>query len=163
MLSLHIIGDWQKAAILLRNLQTNLAPFMDGDLYKKGEFVLDRLKSHIDSQDLSWTPLSQRTVELKGGSTTIYIETGYLRDNLVIRRLKSRVRGSTIIIGASPWKTHVPSGEKMSKIMMWLEYGTDKIPPRPLIRPTYDEIKPLMEKEWVTVLREFIDRGGSIS
>ena len=157
-----MVGDWKKAAILLKNLEKKLAPYMDGTLYEKGEFVLKRLHEHIENQDLNWTPLSERTVELKGGSTTIYFETGQLKDGLVVRRLKSDVKGSTIIIGASPWKTHKPSGEKMSNIMMWLEYGTDKIPPRPLIRPTYDEIKPLLEKEWKQVLKDFIDKGGEV-
>jgi len=160
-LSLQMTGDWKKAAILLKNLQTNLAPFMDGTLYEKGEFVLERLKEHIDRQDLMWTPLSQRTVQVKGDNR-IYIETGYLRDNLVVRRLKSTVKGSTIIIGASPWKTHKPSGEKMSDIMIWLEYGTQHIPPRPIIRPTFDEIKPLMEKEWGQALKDFISKGGGL-
>lgn len=159
-LSLQMTGDWKKAAILLRNLETKLTPYMEGVLYEKGEFVLEKLKEHIDRQDLNWTPLSERTVVLKGGDKTIYVETGYLRDNLVVRRLKSTVKGSTIIIGASPWKTH-ENGEKMSNIMMWLEYGTDKMPPRPLLRPTFDEIKPLMEKAWKEALKEFIDKGGS--
>jgi hypothetical protein len=159
-LNLQMAGDWQKAAVTLKNIQNYLGPVMDAVLLENGELVLRRLQEHIDRQDLNWTPLSRKTVELKGGSTTIYVETGFLRDNLEVRRITSNVRASSIMIGASPWKVHEPSGEKMSKIMSWLEYGTDRIPPRPLVRPTFDEIRPIVEKAWKEALEAFIRNGG---
>ena len=82
-------------------------------------------------QDLSWTPLSEHTIELKGGDSTIYVETGQLRSGLSVRRIKSSSTGSTIFVGASPWKRH-NGGMKLSDLLIWLEYGTDKMPPRPL-------------------------------
>ena len=123
-LSLKMTGDWNRAGVYMRNLAVKLRPAFEGKLYEDGELVLDKMKGHIDSQDLNWTPLAQRTIELKGGDTTIYVETGELKNGLVVRRIKSSVKGSTIFIGASPWKKH-SGGIKMSDLMIWLEYGTD--------------------------------------
>ena len=125
-------GDWNKAGIFFKNLAVKLKPAFEAQLYEDGEFVLKTMKDHIDKQDLNWTPLSEKTIELKGGDDTIYVETGQLKDGLVVRRIKSTVKGSTIFVGASPWKRH-EGGMKMSDLMIWLEYGTDKIPPRPPI------------------------------
>lgn len=140
----------------MKNLAVNLKPTFEAQLYEDGEFVLEIMKDHIDNQDLSWTPLARRTVELKGGDTTIYVETGQLKDGLVVRRIKSSIRGSTIFIGASPWKRH-EGGMKMSDLMIWLEYGTDKIPPRPLVQPTIEEVTDLLKDHWRDLMKELIE------
>lgn len=148
-------GDWNRAGLYMRNLAVKLKPAFEAQLYEDGKFVLEKMQGHIDNQDLNWTPLAQRTVELKGGDTTIYVETGQLRDGLTVRRIKSSVKGSTIFIGASPWKRH-NSGVKMSDLMIWLEYGTDKIPPRPLIQPTIEEVEDILKEHWKDLMEELI-------
>ena len=148
-------GDWNRAGIHLRNIAVKLRPSFEAKFYEDGQMVLEKIKGHIYSQDLSWTPLSDRTVELKGGDTTIYIETGQLANGLVVRRVKSSIKGSTIYVGASPWKKH-EGGMSMSDLMIWLEYGTDKIPARPLIRPTYEEVKDLLERSWQELFKDIV-------
>ena len=154
--SLQMTGDWNRAGLYMRNLAIKLKPAFEAQLYEDGKFVLEKMQGHIDNQDLDWTPLAQRTVELKGGDTTIYVETGQLRDGLTVRRIKSSVKGSTIFIGASPWKRH-NSGAKMSDLMIWLEYGTDKIPPRPLIQPTIEEVEDILKEHWKDLMEELIE------
>lgn len=154
-MSLTLTGDWNKAGIYLKNLAVRLRPAFEGQIYEDGEFVLDKMRGHIDSQDLSWTPLADRTVELKGGDTTIYVETGQLRDGLTVRRVKSSTKGSTIFVGASPWKRH-DGGMKMSDLMIWLEYGTDKIPPRPLVQPTLEEVEDILKDHWKDLMKELL-------
>ena len=154
-MTLTLTGDWNKAGICLKNLSVKLKPAFEAQLYEDGEFVLEKMRGHIDSQDLSWTPLSERTIELKGGDTTIYVETGSLRNGLVVRRIKSSVSGSTVFIGASPWKHH-EGGMKMSELMIWLEYGTDKIPPRPLVQPTFEEVRDIIKNNWVNLMKELV-------
>lgn len=154
-LNLELTGDWNRAGIYMRNLAVKLKPAFEAQIYEDGEFVLEIMRDHIDSQDLSWTPLAERTVELKGGDTTIYVETGQLRNGLTVRRIKSSVKGSTVFIGASPWKRH-SSGMKMSDLMIWLEYGTDKIPPRPLVQPTFEEVQDLLKDHWEDLMKELI-------
>lgn len=154
-MSLTLTGDWNRAGVYLRNLAVKLKPSFEAKLFEDGQFVLEKMKEHIDSQDLNWTPLADRTIELKGGDDTIYVETGQLRDGLTVRRIKSTTKGSTLFIGASPWKRH-DSGMKMSELMIWLEYGTDKIPPRPLVQPTIEEVKDILKNHWEDLMKELI-------
>lgn len=157
LLNMKMTGDWNRAGVHLKNVSKQLTPLMQATLYESGEYTLEKMKEHIINQDLSWVPLSSRTIELKGNDT-IMVETGrLLNDGLVVRRIKSSVKGSTIFVGASPWKKH--SGIKMSDLMIWLEYGTDSIPPRPLIRPTYDEVIPFLKKNWGIVIKELVEGG----
>lgn len=155
-LNLTMTGDWNKAGLLLQNLSVKLFPAFKAQIDEDGQFVLEKLQGHIDSQDLGWTPLAKRTVELKGGDTTILVETGTLRNSLSVRRIKSSASGSTIFIGASPWKGHSPSGQKLSTLMIWLEYGTDKMPPRPLIRPTIEEVEDEIKKHWRELFEDLL-------
>lgn len=154
-MSFKLTGDWNKAGVYLRNLAVKLKPAFEAQLLEDGNFVLEKMKDHIDNQDLSWTPLAERTVELKGGDTTIYVETGALKDGLTVRRVKSSVKGSTFFIGASPWKRH-EGGMKMSELMIWLEYGTDKIPPRPLVQPTIEEVEKILKDNWKELMKDLL-------
>lgn len=156
-MSLQLTGDWNRAGVYMKNLAVRLKPAFEAQFYEDGEFVLQRMRSHIDNQDLNWTPLAKRTIELKGGDDTIYVDTGQLRDGLVVRRIKSTTKDSTLFIGASPWKRH-EGGMKMSDLMIWLEYGTDKIPPRPLVQPTIEEVEELLKKHWKDLMKELIKR-----
>lgn len=153
-------GDWTRAGVVLQGLSVNLLPAFKAQIEEDGELILKTLLNHIDAQDLPWTPLSERTIELKGGDKTIYVETGFLKDNLQVRRVKSVANGMTLFVGASAWK-RTPEGVKLSDLMIWLEYGTDKIPPRPLIRPTWDEVEPILKNNWRSILQDLIETGGS--
>ena len=163
-MSLKMTGDWKKAGVVLQNLAVRLYPAFELQLQSDGEFVLEKLKGHIDNQDLDWSPLSDRTIALKGGDDTIMIDSGQFRDGLVVRRVKSSTKGSTFFIGASPWKRHTNArtGESVpfDSLMIWLEYGTDKMPPRPLIQPTYDEVIDTITKNWETYFKKLCTSGG---
>lgn len=159
-LKLTKVGDWQRAGTVLRGINTKLIPALKARLYEDGNLVLQRMQDHIDSQDLDWEPLTEKTVELKNGDDTIYIETGWLRDNLSVRKVKSSASDTAYFVGASAWKTH-PSGVKFSDLMIWLEYGTDKMVPRPLIRPTYDEVEKELNEGWLKTVTDYI-KGGSL-
>jgi hypothetical protein len=152
-------GDWSRAGVLLQSLSAKLVPAFKALITENGDMVLETMVRHIEAQDLNWVPLSESTVEQKGNDT-IYVETGFLKNNLEVRKVTSSSTGLTLFIGASAWKKH-PSGESLSTIMIWLEYGTDKIPARPLIRPTWEEVKPILESCWSGFLKEFIGKGGS--
>lgn len=154
-LSLKMTGDWNRAGVHLKNLAVKLRPAFQAQFEEDGEFVLETMRGHIDSQDLSWTPLADRTIELKGGDTTIYVETGELRNGLSVRRIKSTVQGSTIFVGASPWKHH-KGGMKLSDLLIWLEYGTDKIPPRPLVQPTMEEVEKVLKDHWKDLFEDLV-------
>lgn len=152
-------GDWTKAGIVMQALSVSLTPAFRAQLNEDGELLLKNLVSHIDRQDLPWAPLSESTIAKKGHST-VYYEEGYLRDNLEVRKVKAPANGLTLFVGASPWK-RTKSGVKFSDLMIWLEYGTYRIPPRPLIRPTWEETYPVIQENWQALLKNLIDSGGS--
>ena len=162
-MSLKMTGDWKRAGVVLKNLQTRLYPAFELQLHSDGDFVLEKMKGHIDAQDLGWTPLSDRTITLKGGDDTIMIDSGEFRDGLVVRRVKSTVKGSTFFIGASPWKKHTNArtGEKVpfDSLMIWLEYGTDKMTPRPLVQPTFEEVQQTIKNNWEECFKNLC-KGG---
>lgn len=159
-LTVSKFGQWTQAGAILQALSTNIFPAFAGKVEEDGKMVLETMQGHIDAQDLGWTPLSPHTVELKNGDSTIYVESGYLRDNLEVRRVRAPANGLTIFVGASAWKTH-PSGVKFSDLMIWLEYGTDRIPPRPLIRPSIMEVEPLIIAGWNELAEQIM--GGEYS
>lgn len=158
LLNLELSGDWNRAVLHMKNLAANLNPDFKAQMYEDGEFVLEKLKGHIQSQDLGWTPLSPHTVALKHGNSTIYVETGTLLGGLSVRRVKSSADGCTIIVGASPWKGHSPSGRSLSEIMGWMEYGTSRQPARPLIRPTYEEVQGILKNHWKELFSKEVNR-----
>lgn len=157
--SIRQYGDWARAGIVLRGLSKNITPAFRAQLREDGELCLKTLQGHIDSQDLGWTPLSPHTITLKGGDSTIYVETGYLRSNLKVRAVSAPANGVSFFIGADAWTTHGPSGEKFSDLMIWLEYGTNKMPARPLIRPTWEELEPIIKEHWKELLSDLIETG----
>lgn len=142
-----LYGQWKSAGITLRNLSQNIKPKAEKQLKEDAEFIQEKLIGHIDNQDLPWSSLSPITVRIKK-SSKIYIDTGTLKDNIKVRGIKSSVNKSTIFIGANSYTTHGPSGMRMSQLMNILEYGSKYTPPRPLIRPTWNEVKPLIESRW---------------
>lgn len=144
-------GDWKKCGVMMKALGMKLFPLVEAKLYENGELILSTVREHVDKQDLNWTPLSPVTVRLKGDEK-IYTETGVLIDGLVVRKIKSSKQDITLFVGASPWKTHKPSGKKFSELMLYLEYGTATIPPRPIMRPTYEELKGKLSKGWGEVI-----------
>lgn len=151
MISMY--GDWAKSGVMLKALQVKLMPLAMAKLDENGKLVLDKLKDHISKQDLSWTPLAKNTI-YKKNSDKILVETGALQDGFVVRKIKSAKDDYTLFIGASPWKTHKPSGLKMSDLMIYMEYGTGRVPPRPLIQPTYDELESKLKDGWEEVIKD---------
>ena len=44
----------------------------------------------------------------------------------------------------------------MNTVMIWLEYGTDKIPPRPLAQPTLAEVENIIKDNWKDLMKEIV-------
>ena len=153
-----LYGQWKSAGVTLRNLSQNISRDADKQLREDAEYVKDKIVGHIDSQDLPWASLSPITVRIKK-SAKIYVDTGTLRDSITVRGIKSGVRRSTVFIGANSYTVHSPSGMRMSQLMNILEYGTRYAPPRPLIRPTWEEVRPEIENRWTKGFVERLKNG----
>lgn len=159
MAYLSKFGDWTRAGVVLQGLSVNVFPAFRAQILEDGEMIVETLQGHIQAQDLSWAPLSERTVAIKGNDT-IYIDTGTLMDSIKVRRIRSVANGLTIFVGPNAW-TKSANGNKASDLMIWLEYGTSKMPPRPLIRPTWEEVEPILRGNWETLLKDLIKTGGN--
>lgn len=156
MFSFKKIGDWAGLSSKLKSLASNLKPDVIATIDQSGEMLLKTMQGHIDRQDLNWKPLAQSTVTHKMGDTTIYVDTGYLRNNLEVKRI--RLKDYTLFVGASQSRVHPDSGERLSDIAIWLEYGTDKIPPRPLVRPSWEEVEKNVQEDLRGVISKAIER-----
>lgn len=153
-----MVGEWTRAGIMLKSIQASIRPVAHAKLYETGELVVERMIENIESQSISWTPLSEDTVRQKGGNNTIYVDSGTLKDKLSVRRVATKNNRSTIFIGASTWKTHQPSGLRFSDLMIFLEYGTRNIPARPLVRPTWHEVEKEVENSLGSILTDLIKK-----
>lgn len=137
----RLTGQWAKAGILLAKstvMLPILANQMMEDLGKEG---LQMMKDHIIRQDLDWKPLSRSWAREKGNDY-VYIDTGYLLENISTRYVKGSATKSKLFIGGSAWKVHKPSGQKLSTVMYELEYGSPErnLPARPLVRIVQQEL-----------------------
>ncbi len=157
-LTLRKVGEWNIAERVLNSLSKNLYPEFKAYVDTAGQLYLDKVLSHIDSQDLGWTPLSEHTIAVKGGSSTILVETGFLRGGIQAISVSSSDTAYSIFVGAMQGINH-PSGMPLSDLMMWIEYGTDRMPARPLIRPSWDEVKDQVTKEALKLLQNSVMSG----
>lgn len=132
-------GDWERVSNVLNSLSTNLGENVQQALEETANEALTTIQGHIDSQDLGWSPLSSSTIKAKGHDN-IYVETGELRNSFQVQQVSS---GETTSFRVGiPSGTQHSSGLPTSKVMEYMEYGTTKQPPRPLIRPSMQEVKP---------------------
>lgn len=154
----RLTGDWRNAGMVLDWLPASMSSMAHAKLMETGELILDKMVEHIEKQDLNWESLSRFTIERKGNNK-VYIETGWLKDNLSVRQIATKPNKKRIFVGASPWKTHEPSGLKFSDLMLYLEYGTEDIPARPLVRPTWEEMEKEVREVWSDALEVLIRKG----
>lgn len=152
--SCRMTGDWHRVNVTLNKLHSDLVPTLKAKISEDGEVVLEKLTGHIYSGDLGWTPLSPDTIRLKQGNSTVLIETGSLAGSFTVQRFEFDT-GITVFIGIPDGASH-PSGVSASTLMLWIEQGTSRMPARPLIQPTYEEIKELLPEGWLDVIKQFM-------
>lgn len=166
--SLEKFGDWAKAAIVLRALGTDLTPAFVAQIQEDGEFVLSTLKYHILAQDLNWHPLSSNTRKREGqlGNNHVYFDTGFMYDNLRVLKVNSRSNGASFFVGANRdvnYNRETSLGREsvpLRDVLVWLEYGTSNMPARPLFRPTWEEVKPVLIEHWKELVKALTAEAG---
>jgi len=85
-------------------------------LQQAAEVVRDEAKSAIGTYKYGWQPLDPATVARKGADTPL-LQTGAYRESFEARVLND----AEAVVGSSDHKA------------AWLEYGTPKMPPRPVL------------------------------
>ena len=121
--------------------KNSLRKFLSAEQYKDfqiymSEQLLNEFVRAIDNQRYamkSWPPLSvtYRTWKKKHKlSLNIWEATGYLKDNMKIFK-----KGNLIAVGFMQKDTYPNSSLKVNQVARYVEYGTVKMPARPLFRP----------------------------
>ena len=106
----------------------------------------DELVKRIQEGDPKWAALSPEWIEKKGHGRKWYY-TGRTEG-----AIKYKVKGSTIYAG---W---VDGGE-LADIAKYLEYGTSKMPARPLIVPVFEENKDKIVKDAKVWIKNAVNKG----
>ena len=146
-------GDWEKLSQIFSRLKSSgIKLAFRAKANDLGELVVERIQGHIQSQDLSWTPLSEKTIELKMGDDRVYIETGMLMNSFGAK-IETKGSDTILYVGVDP-DAQTSDGTKLSDVLIYMEYGTDSQVPRPLIQPTFNEVAPIIKKEVADTLKK---------
>lgn len=135
MITTKLTGDWNRLANKLRSLPSDISQAKELGLQKAGNETVKTVKGHIERQDLGWSPLDESTIKQKGHSK-ILVETGTLASHIDV----TEVSKDSIFIGAK--NATYPNGEDVNDVLKYHEFGTETEPPRPLVRPSFNEVKP---------------------
>lgn len=113
----------------------------------------DQFKEAIDKQRFksTWPPLSEPYMDWKGKhnlSLNIWEATGYLKKSIVYRK-----RNGYYLVGIDPYKRY-KNGPKVLFVAKCIEYGTSRMPARPLFRPIFNQIRKHMGRYWRKFLAE---------
>ena len=95
--------------------------------------VQNALTDKIKSGDSSWAPLSPGWIDTKGHSNQWYY-TGQLE-----KTIEYEIDDAGVRIGVLKHSTYPDSGTTVAVVAAALEYGTSKIPARPLFRPVFED------------------------
>lgn len=137
-----LYGDWEKVKSWAQDKKRQP---IDKEIKKAmmawGRDVIKRLKKHIEDQDLEWAPLSPAT---KKTTKTTLLEKGEYK-----RSIKGELNDKdkfNITLDIYPHGTHSKNSIPMDLLGSYHEFGTSKMPSRPLWRPVANEA--VMTKEW---------------
>lgn len=132
------IGDWSKMHIIANNLQNNMHKAHVTCLKRWGLMAEKIAVTHINKQDLTWTPLNADYLKWK-------VKKGY-SDNILVmtstyfQSITSIVKGNTAYAGVKK-QVKDKHGNIVADIARTHEFGSrsGNIPKRPLWVPTFKE------------------------
>lgn len=116
----------------------------------------DELVKSINSQRYrgNWEPLSDDYVRWKksqGLSTNTWEATSLLKDSISVWR-----SDGSWVVGVSRRVKYLGSDVPVYRVCRWMEFGTSKMPARPLFLPVKRLISGRMRKYWT----EFLDKNN---
>ena len=117
-----------------------------------GGMLESALVDKIQSGNVCGPPLSESWAEHKGHSNPWYY-TGRLEG-----AIKYEIEDGVVNVGIIDAGSY-RDGENVATVAMKLEFGSDKIPARPLFRPVAEEEFPKVEKETLAFVKDMIKKG----
>lgn len=149
---------WDAGSRFLKNTDPDLK--REFQIYLAQEYArLIKLSIDLQRYKSKWKDLTPGYSEYKrkhGLSNKIWEATGELKNSLRV----SVVRGKPIVIGFDKRKNHKGTRTRLWKIAVYLEYGTFRIPPRPLFRQVYVYMSSHIEYFWDKFVRELGQEAG---
>ncbi len=135
------VGDWNGVLMAIASIRGDMERARVMSLKHFGLKAEKIAVNHIRNNDLGWAPLDPKykASKIKRG----YSESIYVMTSTYIQSITSWVEGNKSYAGVKKDVTHPKEGgggsEKVYKIAAILEYGSEKMPKRPLWQPTYKE------------------------
>lgn len=142
-------GDIKSLKNLFNSLDKNVVREVEEYMKNQAYEIKEDIQTSIKSQTGNWTPLDSDTVKAKEHSK-ILLETGQFVDSIEVTQL-----GDDYVI--SPKGTH-SNGISNSDLAKLHEYGTEKMPPRPVFRPVCGEYEKSIPKEVSDIVQREINK-----
>lgn len=154
MFRFELTGDWAQATAFFNTLPYSLVAGANSLVESQGNFLAQELKDHIWKQDLGWVPLAEATVlkkEIIGASQLTLVEWGTFAESITANVFVSGDDISVYVYAAGE-NLRAPN----DKIAMWHEFGTSRMPARPLFNPTFNENEALLKSQWADLVSNAI-------
>lgn len=151
-----LFGDWEKVGHWFSEAEKTFDEFGEEPMKECAELYMEKLVENIESQSLSFAPLTQaylnRKIALGLDKRTLIATSNYV-SSIEIRSTGSIGGRMSMFVGPSEG-THV-SGLPMNAIAAIHEYGTSdgRIPARPHYRPTWEQTRNECRNIWLRHFR----------
>lgn len=147
-MSNSITGDWDKIQKFCKNFGKDLEREGKKYISEQSKMVQQTVQDKIKSGE-GMKALKPSTIAKKGSNRPL-IETGTLLDSISVE-----IKGLSFTV--KPTGDN-PSGLTNEQQAIYHEFGTERIPPRPFMRPSYEEVEPKLKEEISEVVSNIINR-----
>lgn len=133
------IGDWNGAINYLAQMSYRVKTVTKREQLQVVKDLKRIVIGHIINQDLNWQPLSEHTKSRKNqeNKDKILIDTELYLNSITITR-----DNDSVSVGIAKGKAYRKKGNftSVDRVANMLEYGTTRMPARPLWNPSLDEM-----------------------
>ena len=112
------------------------------------------IKDRIKEGDSSWAPLSAEWAAVKGHGKPWYHTTR------LEKAIEYEINDAGVRVGVLKHETYPETGSTVAIVGASLEYGTSKIPARPLFRPVFEEQVEDIVKDAAKDIKARIKKGA---
>lgn len=155
-------GPWKDLEQDLNGIGARLTANLQLTTAQNAEIVRKALVKHIQNQDLQWAKLNPKYLAYKKGnrlSTATLIATSEFLQSITTQMSSDKLSAFVGVLRNAKRKDGEP-GVLVAEIH---EFGSRarNIPPRPLFRPTFAEIKPEVADRFKAAIKEVLETVGT--
>lgn len=145
---------WRPGTVMIPRDFPDLKNHMDNFAEYMAELYSDKVIEAINTQKYvdRWEPLSIPYLEYKKRknlSVKIWERTSLLKNSITYWE-----EGSKWVVGVSKMLRYPGTDIKVYRIVRYLEYGTEKMPARPLFRPVQRSLSKDIRRYWKYYMKE---------